>query len=190
MTDAELNAELSARRAAVVHFSHHAKMREGGVFPDDLQAAILNKDDWPLSCSVLWPGHRMRPCGSVGVVFRPLVASVLSVSNSDSGSYAAKDGGDNSLGQPLSLDTLRESFNVVGAYNEWRLQGAEVVGIFVHNIYWLEAKKLQDVPGLPDGEVLRDIGPIRIELDEVFDAFPAWPVFTMSNTGLVLVSRP
>lgn len=190
MTDDVLTATLEKHKAVVVHFSHHAKMRAGGVFPDDLQQALNNKDKWPLSCSVLWPGHTMQPCGSVGVMFRPTAASVLSVSNTDSGSFAAPDGTDHSGGKPLNMDTLEETFQVAGHYNEWRVLGAEVIGIFVHNIYYVEAKKELQIPGLPGGEILNEIGVTGIKLAEVFDAFEPLQVFTMTPSGLAQVVGP
>ncbi len=190
MTDDTLLAQLNARKATVVHFSHHANMRDGGVFPYDLQQAILNKDKWSLSCSVLWPGHSMQPCGSVGVIFQRTVASVLSVSNTDAGSHMGDDGIDRTAGEPLSFDSFAKTFQVTGAYNEWRVRGASVLGIFVHDIVRLGAKKRLEVPGLPDGGVLHEIGCTCIDLVEVFDAFPALPVFTIAPAGLVSVSRP
>lgn len=189
MNDDELRKKLEERRAAVVHFSHHAKMREGGVFPTDLQAAIANKDDWPLSCSVLWPGHGMEPCGSVGVMFRPSVVSVQSVSNTDSGSWATPDGKDQSGGEPLTAESFERTFRVVGTYNEWRIRGAEVAGIFVHDLRSILVKKRISVAGLPDGEILVEIGATSIPLLEVFDAFPALPIFTMAADGPVNVPR-
>jgi hypothetical protein len=190
MTDDELSVALSTRQAAVVHFSHFANMRAGGVFPNDLQSAISNKDKWPLSCSVLWPGHTMQPCGCVGVIFKPCVASVLSVSPTDSGSYSASDGIDYSGGQLLCGDTFASTFQVVDAYNEWRVIGADVIGIFVSNVYFVQAKKAMKIGGLPDGELLEEIGPTRIELSEVFDAFIDLRVFTMTSSGLTRVHRP
>jgi len=190
MTDDILTAALEQRKAVVVHFSHYAKMRADGVFPDDLQKAISNKDEWPLSCSVLWPGHPMQPCGGVGVMFRPTAASVLSVSNTDAGSFSESDGTDHSGGQPLNLDTFESTFQVDGAYNEWRVRGAEVIGIFVHDIYRVEAKSAMLIPGLPGGDPLPDIGVTRIKLTEVFDAFETLRIFTMTPSGLVCVGRP
>lgn len=190
MADADLTFALERQKAVVVHFSHHANMRENGVFPDDLQNAIKNKDVWSLSCSVLWPGHKMQPCGSVGVMFRPTMDSVLSVYNSDSGSFLGPDGTDISGGLPLNADTFESTFQVVGEYNEWRVKGAEVIGIFVHDINQIEAKGWDEIPGLPDGELLCEIAVKCIDLANVFDAFPPLPVFTMSSTGLVLVPRP
>ncbi len=52
----------------MVHLSHHAKMREGCVFPDDLIAAIANKAAWALSR--VCPGHAMELPGSSGEVLK------------------------------------------------------------------------------------------------------------------------
>lgn len=189
MTDDILAAALQRRRAVVVHFSHHANMRTDGVFPNDLEMAISNRGEWALSCSVLWPRHNVKPCGSVGVIFKPTVASVLSVSNSDSGSYQAPDGTDISNGQPLDANTFEGTFRVVDAYNEWRVQGADVIGIFVHDISHIEVKKAKQV-SMPGGKIWNEIGTERIALAEVFDAFDGLPVYTMASSGLVPVDRP
>ena len=123
--------------------------------------------------------------GSVGVMFKPSTASVISVSNKDSGSRTDGDGKDHSDGKPLTPDSFEETFDVVGAYNEWRVQGSDVAGIFVHDTQNIMVKKWLDVPGLPNGEVVRTIGGVVITLSEVFGAFPGLPVFTMTAQGLV-----
>jgi hypothetical protein len=184
MNDDELMKVLEERKAVVVHFSHHSNMRDGGVFPGDMHEAIANKDKWPLSCSVLWPGHQMKPCGSVGVIFKPNAASVLSVSNTDSGSSTDNYGNNQSGGEPLTEENFEKTFQVVGGYNEWRVRGAEVVGIFVHDISCIVVKKHLQVPGLPDGECLHTIGGKCIPLSEVFDSFPNRPIYTMTPDGL------
>lgn len=189
MDDKQLTAMFEERQAVVVHFSHHSNMREGGVFPDDLQQAIQNKDEWALSCSVLWPGHDMQPCGSVGVMFRPTVASVLSVSNADSGSFQGPGGADFSSGLPLSENTFQQTFDVVGSYNEWRVKGAEVIGIFVHDVDWIEVKKACQIPDPCTGQISLEIGSMRIGLAEVLDAFDDLPVYTMITSGLVRLDR-
>jgi hypothetical protein len=58
MTIGELRTALGSRKALIVHMSHHLKMRGDGVFPDDLQQAIANKDRWlsvyaPAQCTGL-----------------------------------------------------------------------------------------------------------------------------------------
>lgn len=190
MNDEELSKSLVERKAVVVHFSHHANMRDGGIFPNDLQDAIAKKDKWPLSCSVLWPAHSMEPCGSVGVMFKPTATSVISVSNKDSGSRTDDDGQDHSDGKPLTHESFAETFQVVGTYNEWRVRGAEVAGIFVLDTCNIEVKKWCDVSGLPGGQVLRVIGSVPIHISEVFSAFPNLPVFTLRPQGIFELARP
>lgn len=188
MTNDELTAALEERQAIVVHFSHHSNMRSGGVFPNDLKEAIRNKDNWNLSCSVLWPGHKVQPCGSVGVIFKPTVASVLSVSNSDSGSYQAPNGTDCSLGAALDINTFEATFQVAGAYNEWRVRGADVLGIFVLDIYSVDVKKEMQISA-PNGTSWSEISTVRIGLAEVLDTFDDLPVYTMTPSGLIRVDR-
>lgn len=185
MNDQQLASELEQRNAVVVHFSHHANMREGGTFPEDLQTAIRDRAQWPLSCSVLFPGHSMTPVGSVGVIFKPKVADVVSVSNSDSGSYCGADGVEQSNGRPLDLDSLRQTFNVAGAYNEWRVRSADVVGIFVFNPACIFAKKAFVYRDPISGEETKEIAMQQILLDDVFSAFPGQRVFTLDAGNLV-----
>jgi hypothetical protein len=189
LNDHMLSKMLFARKAIVIHFSHHANMRKDGVFPRDLQEAIEHKDEWPLSCSVLWPGHSIDPCGSVGVIFEPDVASVISVSNMDAGSWTELDGTDQSDGEPLTAESFNKTFDVVGAYNEWRIRGAKVAGIFVHDVKSIMVKKMLDISGLPDGIILQEIGFVTIQISEVFEAFPYLPVFTMTKTELIRLNK-
>lgn len=187
MTDAQLRSALHAQQAAVVHFSHHANMRAGGTFPDDLRDAIANKDCWPLSCCVVWPQHSMALPGDIGVLFAPSVASVISVSSGDAGSMIASDGTDMNLGQPLTDESLASTFCVTGAYNEWRVRGANVRGIYIARRHSLQAKK--QVRLTVYAKEVVTIATEPIELAEVLDAFPGLPVFTHELTALVQVAR-
>jgi|GEM_PF-1424737 hypothetical protein len=190
MTDECLNSALRQRGAVVVHFSHIANMGRNVVFPSDLQEAIKNKDAWSLSCSALWPGHAMQLCGSVGVIFKPTVESVLSVYDDDAGSSSGGDGSDRSSGWRLSKEALERSFCVVGAYNEWRVRGAEVVGIFVHDIRDIWVKKMTDIAGVAGAPRVQAIGEVSVTLSDVFDAFGDMPVYTMDSSGLIRLDRP
>ena len=190
MNDDELARKLKERNAVVIHFSHHANMRGGGVFPVDMHEAIRNKDHWALSCSVLWPGHGMDPCGSIGVLFKPSVASVLSVSNKDSGSWTSPNGIDQSAGVPLTAESFEKTFHIDGAYNEWRIIRAEVAGIFVLDARSIMVKKCGPVHGLPNGEILHEIGCTPIQLTEVFDVFPNLPIFTLTHEELKELTLP
>lgn len=188
MTDDELATALRTRNALVVHFSHHANMREGGLFPKDMRDAIQHREDWVLSCCVVWPGHQMQLPGSVGIIFLPSVANVVSVSNCDSGSTTTLDGSEYSGGSLLTPETLDNTFEVSGSYNEWRIKGAGVQGIFVQNPNHIHAKK--EVPlQLGDGVII-EIAAESISINDVFAAFPSFPVFTMSGSGVIELGKP
>jgi hypothetical protein len=181
MTLAELCAGLTARKAAIIHFSHYAVMRDWLFYPDDLQAAITHKDDWPLCCSVLWPNHNIKSCGDVGVIFWPNdVTNVLDVNNQDSGSD-----GDVTGGAPLTLETFKNTFSVAEGYNEWRMRGADVVGIFVreHRNIWVKRK--QRMARNECGRFTRRAEHVCISLDEVRTPFPSYQVCTMTPEGLM-----
>jgi hypothetical protein len=145
MKDAELTRELDLRKALVVHFSCHARMDHPEfLFPDDMLNAIEHRNNFSLACSVVWPGHPMKLLGSVGIIFKPSVSSVLSVSQTDSGSTE-----EGSLGKPLTQVTLVETFNVKpGDHNEWRVKGAELKGIFIADPKNIEVRR-QQLPAGP-----------------------------------------
>src|SRR5258708_2979548 len=182
MTDDELKSGLQRRGALVVHFSHHANMRLGGVFPTDLQSAIANKDRWTLSCVVVWPDHRMDLPGSVGIILEPSSTSqIVSVKSEDAGSWEPPNGGDVSGGVPLSRESFDATFEVTGAYNEWRVKGAHVAGVFVARPNAIHAKKKQLLgSGHHAGEI---IGATPIDIGEVFNAFPDLDVCTIDFDG-------
>ena len=188
MTDAELEDQLRNKRAVVVHFSHHSVINpHRPLFPGDLAQAIANRDKFTLSCSVVWPNHPMDLVGSVGVIFKPRCANVISVSNSDSGSMSMADGSDGSLGVPLTDQSFASTFQPVGKYNEWRVQGAEVAGIFVANVNSILTKRTVefDVMGVKQTAVSAE----ATRLADIFDAFPAQQFFTMSINGLREIFR-
>ena len=188
MTDEELSGYLADRKAAVVHLSHHSVMDQNRpIFPADLHGAIAKRSEFNLSCVVVWPGDRMDLPGSVGVIFKPTCASVLSVSNSDSGSMTLPDGSDGSAGVPLSASSLASTFKVCGAYNEWRVRDAEVVGIFIANPSNIYVKKEQKFDA--GGHKFNEVAATSVSLNEVLDAFPDRKIFTMGPDGLIAVSR-
>ncbi len=184
----QLNLALEARRACVVHFSHHANMRDGGTFPSDLLDAIANRASWPLSCCVLWPGHQMDLPGSVGVIFAPTPDNVISVCSDDAGSFFQPDGTDASAGRPLTAESFEETFNPrINSYNEWRVIGAAVVGIFVSDPQSIHVKQRfpPRPPHLPD-EV---ISSAPVPLEYIFQSFPSLELYTLSSQGLVPIQR-
>lgn len=183
MTDKELANLLNAKNAFIVHFSHLADMRPGIMFPSDLKHAIKHKDVEARSCCVVWPNHNMGLPGNVGVIFEPTVASVISVSNSDSGSTTWKDGSYISSGVQLSKESFDLTFNVdSGEYNEWLVKGAKVIGIFVSDPRKIWVKKFVNIDAGP--ELIKTTSPVPLKLEEVKNAFPAYSVFTLNSEGI------
>lgn len=190
MTDQELSDFLDAKGAAVVHLSHHAVMDPNRpIWPEDMRQAIARRADFNLSCVVAWPGHAMLLPGSVGVIFRPDCAHVISAAGSDSGSTMLPDGTDGSAGLPLSPESLAATFEVAhGSYNEWRVCGAKVIGIFVADPTKIDVKKAVRLKA--GGVEFDDVAATRILIGEVFAEFPKHPVFTLGAAGLVEIPRP
>jgi hypothetical protein len=180
---------LTDRKALIVHFSHLANMRAGGVFPADLQAAIANKDCWALSCCVIWPGHKMDLPGEVGLILPPTANDqILSVAKTDAGSFQHACGADLSAGVPLTSETLEDTFDVAPKdYNEWRVRGAEIGGIFVLSPDGVAAKIRQ--PLMLDGvQIGDDIAPTRFTIEDVRTAFPGLRLITMTEHGPMTLS--
>jgi hypothetical protein len=189
MTYDDLIGQLRARLALIVHFSHHANMREGGVFPDDLLAAIAHSRSWPLSCCVIWPAHEMSLPGSVGVILRPRsLASIIAVSSTDAGSLTFGDGSEGSLGSLLSQETFTATFEVpADDYNEWRIVDADAVGIYFEEPLLAKKRKRLTVEGIDLPEM---IAAGAITLDEVHRVFPDLPVMTRHHNRLVATNIP
>lgn len=185
----QLTAELTRRQALIVHFSHLSNMRAGGIFPDDLQAAIAHKDCWALSCCAVWPGHSMEVPGEVGLIFRPTaVDQILSVANTDAGAQQFGCREELSGGNALTPQSLSDSFQVKASdYNEWRVRGAEVCGIFVARAVDVYAKTIQKIDdgGIYGGDT---IAPSPFSIEEVRAAFTALPLITMTASGPMIVS--
>jgi hypothetical protein len=182
MTNEELKMALQERKALVVHFSTHAMTREGAFFPKDLHNAIEKKNQWTLSCCAIWPGHAMDLPGSVGVIFEPTVDNVVSVSGDDSGSGEV-DGEEVSEGKKLTDDALKESFNATGFYNEWRVRGAEVKGIFVADPCGIVVRK----PFIFKGDEM--MGTFDISLEEIIENFPGQDLYTLCGDEIVKLKR-
>lgn len=188
MTLEALLAKLAERQALIVHFSHHAAMRGKLVYPMDLHQVFADDQTWPLSCSVLTPGHKMSPVGSVGVVLEPRVTDdVVRVHYDDAGAWSDDDGLNFSLGAPLSEGSFDDSLDrvVPGSYNEWRVRNAKPLGIFVLDPNFIEVRQEVSFEG-PDGWE-STIAPCRINLASVRTTFPGWPIWTITSDGPVQV---
>lgn len=185
--DEYLFREMATRRAAVVHFSHHAIMAFDGPFPEDLEHAIAVKDSEARSCCVVWPGHAMDLPGSVGVVFDVTVENVISVFPNDSGSFDLGDGMDASNGVPLTKESFDQTFQPTGPYNEWRVRGAQVKGIFVSDPNHICAKRrFVDASWCrPSYAHVDTVRCEEVSVDFVRQSFPKLRLLKMTSDGLV-----
>lgn len=189
MSEDEFSQLLAEQAVTVVHFSHYGNMGRDLIFPDDMNGAILNKDAWALSCCALTPGRRMSLPGEVGLLLRPKLANVLSVSSSDAGASTLPDGSELSGGDAPTRDAVLASLDPgPNPYNEWRVQGAEVVGIFVAHPSVVAIRKRVAFEG-PFGTETT-LASESVPMNVIFDAFPRLPVFTMGPVGLVELKRP
>jgi hypothetical protein len=189
MTEDEFSLLVDKEAIAVVHFSHFADMGRKLTFPDDMRQAISNTNIWALSCCALTPGRRMQLPGEVGILLCPKLSHVLSVSSGDAGASTLPDGSELSGGQPPSREAVLTSLNPgLQSYNEWRVRGAEVVGIFVSRVDHVAVKKRLsfDGPLGPEQTIASECVPLGV----VFDAFPSLPVYVMGASGLTRLTRP
>jgi hypothetical protein len=192
MTYEDLIRELRARKALIVHFSHHAKMRGEGTFPEDLHAAIASSRAWPLSCSVVWPGHRLALVGSVGVVLHPRsLSSIIGVRNDDGGSSTLPDGTENTACAPLDETGLKDTFEPpAGGYNEWRMRECDVIGVYVESSEGLPLAKKRVTIEVPGQAPIHDISAERRGINEVIDAFPELPIYTFAGSEIAAIRVP
>ena len=182
MDDTRFECLLKARRVAVVHFSCYGVMGHRVTFPDDLVHALSTIKQETRSCCALYPGHEMDLPGSVGVILSPKYSHVLSVCSADSGSsdYGGEEG---SMGSIPEENAILESLRVPsGMYNEWRILGANPVGIFVSNPQCILVKQESTIT--VGRERLTEIGCAQISLQAVKKAFPTLPVYMMRADGL------
>ena len=183
MNEASFSRFLIDQRIAIVHFSHFAVMNHAVEFPVDLHHAIDNYQAETRSCCAIWPRHQMPLPGSVGVIFEPSLAHVLSVLPIDAGSSDVS-GSEYSGGSPPSEEAILESFNVpFFRYNEWRVRGAKPIGIFVDNPHNIQVKKKELFSVC--GETTEQIVCKEIPFSAVVDAFPTLPIYTIGPDGLI-----
>ncbi|MCO7461475.1 MULTISPECIES: hypothetical protein [Stenotrophomonas] len=186
MNDLDFQKFLVDRKVVIVHFSHFALMGHSVQFPDDLLHAISHHNEETRSCCALWPGHDMELPGSVGVIFKPTIDQVISVLADDSGS-SDFGGTERSAGEIPTPEALLASLQVPsGCYNEWRVRGADPIGIFVADAHNICAKKKVELN--LNGESIYEIGCTEITLESVLEVFPELPVYTLQPTGLFMIS--
>ena len=180
MTYEDLLWFLRTPPALIVHFSHYAKMRNGGVYPNDLLGVIANSRTWSLSCCLITPAHTMALPGTIGLVLRPRsLSSIVSVRNIDSGTMSLGGDQEGSLGEPLTAETARGSLDVpAGEYNEWRVRDSEVVGVYYEAPLAAKRRVCLESEGVFLGE---DIASSPVAMGEVHETFVDLPVLTRSS---------
>jgi hypothetical protein len=130
----------------------------------------------------------MDLAGSVGIILDITSTSqVVSVNSRDSGSRQVQDGTDVSGGVSLSMESFAATFQLTGAYNEWRVKGSGVTGIFVAQTSSIYAKKKRIIGS---GEHQQEtIAATDIAIGDVNGEFPDYNIYTMDSSGLTLVQR-
>lgn len=179
---------LDSKNVILVHFSHLAKMRPNGIFPNDLQDAIQNVDSWTLSCCAILPNRPMVFPGMVGIILDIQDSTeIVSVSKEDSGSTTLPDGTEQSGGVICTAESICESLSYSeSSYNEWRIKCASVRGLFIVDPQNIQAKK-QQILEIGEGEKKAFIGMQTIQLDEVRCAFPNYCIYTFKDGTLTPV---
>lgn len=195
MTDEEFLGELAKRNALIVHCSRPGKGDEGIdglLFPQDLQNAIdiCANQSTELCCSVVWPGHT-ETFGAIGIILKPRsTASVTLICTTDGGtSINPQTGRRDGAGTKFSAQAVLDTFANPAGYNEWNVQDAETIGIFVHPSDPPEVAQrvpMNAIPGCPsDMEADEVVVPVRINASQIKQHFNGLPLYTLSNTGIM-----
>ena len=195
MTYQDLIAQLSQRKAIIVHCSPLGKALGDLLFPSDLKnaAQICAVESKELCCSVIWPSH-VRTWGAVGIILRPRsTASIRSVSPIDAGSgYDRATGIRTGGGVPFTEEAVNDTFDNTADYNEWTVTDADTVGVFVNFNEPLAATTIVDATEIPGyrpemSEVLcgPQAGERLITIEEIISEFAPLPVYTYRDGELV-----
>jgi hypothetical protein len=152
-----------------------------------------------LSCSLVWPDH-CKTFGSVGIILRPrCTGSIIQICVEDAGSERDKVTGKRTsrgaAGKPFSQEAVEETFAAAKDYNEWIVDHAKTIGIFVN----LQAGKvlvpkwatLEGVEGYePDNPYMShepQSYPTEITLEEVVASFPGFSVFAFWERQIIRI---
>lgn len=196
MTDAELMDELINRKALIVHCSRPGKGDEGInglLFPADLTNAIhiCANQSKELCCSVIWPGH-VATFGDVGIILKPRsTASITLISNTDGGTRVDPATGKRvGVGAPFSPRAVMDTFTNATDYNEWNVQDADTVGIFVRLPPPMpQVARIVDITTIQGYDPMMGtdpmVFPVDITLAEIRAAFPGYPVFSIEGGAIV-----
>lgn len=193
---AKLLAELTDRKALIVHCSRIGKGDEGAdalLFPDDMKEAIrlCNVEKKEICCSVIWPDH-IKTFGDIGIVLKPRsTASVTMICTVDGGTYTDPSTGRRvGAGDPFSQQGVVDTFKSSTGYNEWNIDDADTVGIFVKNpsfsatvAAWIDPTQLAEYDPVMGEDHF--IGSYIVKFKEIAAAFPSLPILTLWNGAIV-----
>jgi hypothetical protein len=196
MTYAELLAELSSRKALIVHCSRPGKGDEGKdvvLFPQDMIDAVMLCDTGKteLCCSVIWPGH-VETFGDLGILLKPRsTEAVTMICTIDGGTSVDPSTGRRvGAGVPFSDQAVAETFASPTNYNEWNIDDADTIGVFVSSRRQLpQVAALQDITKIAGYDPVMGTEPLIghrwVEFSEIAAVFPDLPVFTIENGEIV-----
>jgi hypothetical protein len=191
MTLQDLLTELVSRKALIVHCSRPGKGDEGAnalLFPDDMLKAVslcgvCNKE---ICCSVIWPSH-VQTFGDVGLILKPRSTTAITmISTTDGGTMIDSHTGRRiGLGAPFSRETVADTFANPTDYNEWNIDAADTIGIFVKHIQapqvasWLNITEVSGYDPIMGSEPI--LGSRDLKLEEIKQAFPHLPILTVAD---------
>ena len=196
MTYDDLIAELMRRKALIVHCSRPGqgdKAPDTPLFPKDMFTAmkICAEQNKELCCSVIWPEH-IDTFGDVGIVLKPRsTASVTRICTTDGGTHIDPNTGYRvGSGAPFGPQAVADTFANATNYNEWNVQDAETIGVFVKSRNQpLEIATLIDPTQLHGYNPMlgtdKFVGSRYVTIPEIVAYFPRLPIYTFEAGEIV-----
>ena len=120
--------------------------------------------------------------GSVGIIFKLTFQHILSALSEDSGSSKYGESESSGGDKPCENIILASLIVPIGRYNEWRVRGAEPIGIFIAETGNICAKQKRQFSHCD--KTIEFIGSTNITLESVINAFPNFPIFTLGPAGV------
>ena len=188
----DLMAKLRQQRVLIVHCSRPGqgdKAPDTPLFPEDLFNAmkICAEKNNELCCSVIWPEH-IETFGDVGIVLKPRsTASVTMICTTDGGTYIDPNT-DRRVGSgvPFGPQAVADTFENATGNNEWNLQDADTIGVFVKS-----RNQPLEVAALTDPTQLQDYAPVLgtnkfvgsryVGISEIAALFRPLPIYTIEG---------
>lgn len=99
------------------------------------------------------------------------------------------------LGFPFSQQGVIDTFASATCYNEWNVQDADTIGIFVHHGEQWEVPQRIPVSQIPGYDPTMEsmfggeevVGAVVVDRQVIAAAFPGLPIFSFSSSGIVRV---